>query len=82
MLNKIIDWVGDLNPQIFREFKKRLTPHNIALAIISSLVIQGLVLIYFHGQLPIFEHPTLKPAKSSIIIVTFLLMAIVMNYAN
>jgi hypothetical protein len=52
ILAKLIDRVGDNNPQIFRELKERLTPRNMAIAIISSLVIQGLVLLYFYGQLP------------------------------
>jgi hypothetical protein len=56
MLNKIIDRVGDTNPQMFRELKERLTKSNIAIAIISSLVIQGLVLLYFHGQIPVANH--------------------------
>ena len=55
MLTKIIDRVGDANPQIFRELKERLTPSNIAIVAIGSLIIQGLVLIYFHGQLPVFD---------------------------
>jgi hypothetical protein len=53
MLTNIIDRAGDANPQIFRELKERLTPRNIAIAIVGSLIIQGLVLLYFHGQLPI-----------------------------
>ncbi|WP_295617704.1 hypothetical protein [Chamaesiphon sp. GL140_3_metabinner_50] len=52
MLAKIIDRVGDANPQIFRELKERLTPRNIAIAIVGSLIMQGLVLLYFYGQLP------------------------------
>ncbi len=53
MLAKIIDRAGDNNPQIFRELKERLTPRNMAIAIVGSLVIQGLVLLYFYGQLPV-----------------------------
>jgi hypothetical protein len=53
MLTNIIDRAGDANPQIFRELKERLTPRNMAIAIVASLVIQGLVLLYFYGQLPI-----------------------------
>ena len=52
MLDRLIDRMGDSNPQIFRELKERLTPRNITIAIIGSLIIQGLVLLYFYGQLP------------------------------
>ncbi|WP_309739983.1 MULTISPECIES: hypothetical protein [unclassified Chamaesiphon] len=52
MLDKLIDRVGDTNPQLFRELKERLTPRNIALAIVSSLLLQGLVVLFFNAQLP------------------------------
>ncbi|WP_310482642.1 hypothetical protein [Chamaesiphon sp. VAR_48_metabat_403] len=64
MLNKLIDRAGDNNPQIFRELKERLTPRNIAIAIVGSLVIQGLVLLYFYGQLPIPD--SLNPVDTKI----------------
>jgi hypothetical protein len=53
LLARLIDKVGDSNPQIFRELKERLTLKNIAIAAIVSLLIQGLVLLYFNGQIPI-----------------------------
>jgi hypothetical protein len=53
VLEKLIDRMGDLNPQLFREVKERLTLRNIGIAIISALVIQSLILLYFSGQIPI-----------------------------
>jgi hypothetical protein len=53
ILDKLIDKVGDSNPQIFRELKERLTLRNIGIAIAAALMIQGFVLIYFNGQIPI-----------------------------
>jgi hypothetical protein len=53
MLNKLIDGMGDSNPQIFRELKERLTPRNIGIAVVGALLIQGFVLVYFNGQIPV-----------------------------
>ena len=53
LLDRLIDKVGDLNPQIFRELKERLTLRNIGIAIAAALLIQVAVLIYFNGQIPI-----------------------------
>lgn len=50
-----IDWLAqcsDWNPQLFRELKGRLKRRNIMLAIITSLVMQLLVLLYFWALLP------------------------------
>jgi hypothetical protein len=52
ILDKLIDKVGDSNPQIFRELKERLTLRNIGIAIAAALLIQSFVLIYFNGQIP------------------------------
>ncbi len=52
-LGKIVDRVGDSNPQIFRELKERLTPRNLGIAIAASLLIQGFTLLYFNGQIPV-----------------------------
>jgi hypothetical protein len=52
-LTKLIDRVGDLNPQIFREFKERLTPRNVGMAILVAVAIQGFVLLYFNSQIPV-----------------------------
>ena len=53
MLDSLIDKLGNSNPQIFRELKERLTLRNIAIAVIGSLVLQGLVLLYFNAQIPV-----------------------------
>jgi|GEM_PF-686013 len=53
VLDRLIDRMGDSNPQIFRELKERLTVRNIGIAVAGALVIQGLVLLYFNGQIPI-----------------------------
>jgi hypothetical protein len=53
MLSRLIDRAGDSNPQLFRELKERLTVRNIGIAIAAALLIQGLVLLYFNGQIPI-----------------------------
>jgi len=58
IIDKIIDRAGDINSQIFRELKERLTARNMAIAIVGSIVIQGLILIYFHGQIPVFDPST------------------------
>jgi hypothetical protein len=52
-LGKIIDRLGDSNPQIFRELKERLTLRNIGLAIVATLFIQGCTLLYFNSQIPV-----------------------------
>lgn len=46
--NRLTDW----NPQLFREFKGRLKPRNVALAVTGSLLGQLFVLFYFWSQLP------------------------------
>ena len=53
ILDRLIDKVGNSNPQIFRELKERLTLRNIGIAIAAAIVIQGLVLLYFNGQIPV-----------------------------
>jgi hypothetical protein len=52
LLNSLIDRVSYSNPQIFREFKERLTIKNIGIAIAASITIQILILLYFNGQIP------------------------------
>jgi hypothetical protein len=52
-LDRLIDKVGDLNPQIFRELKERLTIRNIGVSVVAALVMQGFVLFYFSSQLPV-----------------------------
>jgi hypothetical protein len=53
ILNRLIDRVGDLNPQLFRELKERLTLRNIGIVFAAALLVQGFVLIYFNGQIPV-----------------------------
>jgi hypothetical protein len=53
ILDRLIDKVGDSNPQIFRELKERLTIRNIGIAVVAALVIQLFILVYFNGQIPI-----------------------------
>lgn len=63
ILTNIIDKVGDSNPQIFRELKERLTPRNITLALVCAAIVQGLVLLYFNGQIPVPSDETLSAEK-------------------
>ena len=53
IIDRLIDKSGDSNPQLFRELKERLTLLNIGIAIAAAIVIQGLVLLYFNGQIPV-----------------------------
>jgi hypothetical protein len=55
ILDRLIDKVGDWNPQIFRELKQRLTSKNIGLAAGVSALSQGFVWFYFNNQLPILD---------------------------
>jgi hypothetical protein len=57
MLLTWIDKIGDWNPQLLREFKGRLNVQNSMIAVTSSLASQGLLLLYFWGQLPSDEKP-------------------------
>ena len=59
ILDRLIDKVGDSNPQIFRELKERLTLRNIGIAVVASLLIQGFVLVYFNGQIPVPTYDTM-----------------------
>ncbi|WP_310487402.1 hypothetical protein [Chamaesiphon sp. VAR_69_metabat_338] len=62
-LTNIIDKLGDSNPQIFRELKERLTVRNITLAIVCAAIVQGLVLLYFNGQIPVPTDEALSAQK-------------------
>jgi hypothetical protein len=66
ILNRLIDRVGDLNPQLFRELKERLTLRNIGIVFAAALLIQGFVLIYFNGQIPVPSYKTSSINGSSI----------------
>ena len=63
ILDKLIDKVGDSNPQIFRELKERLTARNISIAIVATLIVQGFVLLYFNSQIPIPSYEIASPYK-------------------
>jgi hypothetical protein len=52
VLDRLIDRIGDTNPQLFRELKERLTLRNIGIASVIPLVIQGLIFLSFITQLP------------------------------
>jgi hypothetical protein len=52
MIAKLIDRLGEINPQLFRELKGRLTPRNIAIASGISFVCQILVYLYYRSLLP------------------------------
>ncbi len=49
----IIDKLGELNPQLFREIKGRFKVRNVALVSVFSIVGQVLLYLYFRGMLPI-----------------------------
>lgn len=53
MLAKLLDKLGNWNPQLFREIKSRLTTRKVAIAAFISLIAQGLIMFYFWAQLPI-----------------------------
>ncbi len=47
-----LDWLGEWNPQLFRELKGRLKPRNILITVAVSLLGQLLMLMSFVSQLP------------------------------
>jgi hypothetical protein len=53
ILNRLIDQIGNSSPQLFRELKERLTLRNMGIVVAAALLIQGFVLIYFNGKIPI-----------------------------
>ena len=52
VLDRLLDRIGDVNPQLFRELKERLTLRNIGIASAIPLLIQSLIFLYFNTQLP------------------------------
>jgi hypothetical protein len=64
ILDKIIDRVGDWNPQIFRELKERLTSRNIRITATLSLLVQGIVWFVYNSQIQI-SRPELPPDDPS-----------------
>ena len=55
MRAKIIDKLGELNPQLFRELKGRLKTRNIAIAAVISAIGQIMLYLYYETLLPIHE---------------------------
>ncbi|MEC4850177.1 MAG: hypothetical protein SAJ12_04130, partial [Jaaginema sp. PMC 1079.18] len=57
MFDRILDTIGNWNPQLFRELKGRLKSRNISLAAGISAIIQGLIYLVFLTRYP-GEHDT------------------------
>ncbi len=55
MALNLVNQIGELNPQLFREIKGRLKPRNILIAVTLSLLGQLLLLMSFAAALPITE---------------------------
>lgn len=56
MALNLVNQVGEMNPQLFREIKGRLKPRNILIAVTLSLLGQILVLMSFTAALPVTDH--------------------------
>jgi hypothetical protein len=69
-LNNLIDRAGDWNPQIFREFKERLTLKNIGIATGASALIQVFTWFYFNSLIPI-PIPSINKDGVSTIVETY-----------
>lgn len=52
MLKKALSWLGESNPQIFREVKGKLTNPNLIVAAVISIGIQGIQVLYLLSFLP------------------------------
>ncbi|MBD2384067.1 ABC transporter permease subunit [Cylindrospermum sp. FACHB-282] len=52
MMLNFVDKVGEWNPQLFRELKGRLKTFNVAIALVSSLLLQLVIFLYQLTQLP------------------------------
>ncbi|MDZ8092841.1 MAG: ABC transporter permease subunit [Nostoc sp. DedQUE05] len=55
MLN-LIDKIGDWNPQLFRELKGQFKFFNVAIVVVTSLLLQLVVLLYHLSNLPDNEY--------------------------
>jgi ABC-type Na+ efflux pump permease subunit len=44
-LEPVLDQIGDLNPQLMRELRGKLTSSHVSLTLISSIIIQGFLVI-------------------------------------
>uniref|UniRef100_A0ACD5H054 Uncharacterized protein n=1 Tax=Desertifilum tharense IPPAS B-1220 TaxID=1781255 RepID=A0ACD5H054_9CYAN len=68
-MKNLLNLLGDLNPQLFREAKGKLTFRQIALTLTCSLVVQLLFLLNYWGKLPSpfqTENPYCTGERSSI----------------
>ncbi|MGB2926167.1 MAG: hypothetical protein WBB82_12775 [Limnothrix sp.] len=52
LFDKLLDTVGNWNPQLFRELKGRFTRRNVAIAVGASLLTQILLIFSYLGGLP------------------------------
>ncbi|MCC5642261.1 ABC transporter permease [Nostoc sp. CHAB 5824] len=52
MMPNLIDRIGDWNPQLLRELKGRLKFFNVAIAVVTSLLLQSVVFLYQLRELP------------------------------
>ena len=57
MASNLINQIGNLNPQIWREIKGRLKPRNLVISVAISLTAQFLIFQYFLTQLPVEPLP-------------------------
>ncbi|XWK91057.1 MAG: hypothetical protein U7127_13720 [Phormidium sp.] len=62
MASNLLDRIGNLNPQMWREIKGRLKPRNLIISVAISLITQFLIFQYFLTQLP---GEPLPPEKST-----------------
>ncbi|PSP24743.1 MAG: hypothetical protein BRC55_06120 [Cyanobacteria bacterium SW_8_48_13] len=51
MVQTLLNRLGEVNPQLFREFKGRLKPRNLAIAAVSSVLAQVLLYLFFQTRL-------------------------------
>ncbi|NEO49766.1 MAG: ABC transporter permease subunit [Moorea sp. SIO4A3] len=54
-LNNLVNQLGELNPQVFREVKGRFKQRNVLITVAISLVGQLVMLIGFGSQLPVAD---------------------------
>ncbi|WP_041233104.1 hypothetical protein [Cylindrospermum stagnale] len=57
MMLNLLDKAGEWNPQLFRELKGRLKTFNVAIAVVSSLLLQLVIFLYQLTQLPGEDYP-------------------------
>lgn len=53
MLSRLIDKLGELNPQLFREIKGKLKPRQVSGVVLLSFVIQIILYCFFSFSLPV-----------------------------